>query len=59
MTSAEQQRRRRPTDTAKWEQIKDEIAQTDHGGIPGQWTPEKARIAEELYERSGGGYADE
>ena len=52
MTSAKK------TDPKLWEEVKDEITQSDKGGDPGQWSARKAQMAVSEYKKRGGGYDD-
>lgn len=53
MTSAKK------TDPDLWEEVKDEITQSDKGGEPGQWSARKAQMAVQEYKKRGGGYEDQ
>ncbi|NNE53738.1 MAG: aspartate-semialdehyde dehydrogenase [Sulfitobacter sp.] len=53
MSSAEK------TDPELWEEVKDELMESDKGGEPGQWSARKAQLAVQEYKRRGGGYADD
>ena len=47
------------TDPDLWEEVKDEVTQSDKGGEPGQWSARKAQMAVQEYKKRGGGYADD
>jgi hypothetical protein len=47
------------TDPELWEEVKEEITDSDKGGDPGQWSARKAQMAVQEYKRRGGGYADD
>ncbi|WP_179381231.1 Rho termination factor N-terminal domain-containing protein [Jannaschia marina] len=47
------------TDPDLWEEVKDEMMQSDKGGEPGQWSARKAQMAVQEYKKRGGGYADD
>ena len=47
------------TDPDLWEEVKDELMESDKGGEPGQWSARKAQLAVQEYKRRGGGYADD
>lgn len=48
--------RARRTDPKLWEQVKEEITDSDKGGNRGQWSARKAQMAVQEYKRRGGGY---
>ena len=47
------------TDPELWEDVKEEIKQSDKGGDPGQWSARKAQLAVQEYKTRGGGYEDD
>jgi hypothetical protein len=47
------------TDPELWEEVKEEITQSDKGGDPGQWSARKAQMAVQEYKKRGGGYEDD
>ncbi len=47
------------SDPELWEQVKEEITQSDKGGEPGQWSARKAQMAVQEYKKRGGGYEDD
>ncbi|CTQ48946.1 Rho termination factor N-terminal domain-containing protein [Jannaschia donghaensis] len=47
------------TDPDLWEEVKEEMMQSDKGGDPGQWSARKAQMAVQEYKKRGGGYADD
>lgn len=47
------------TDPDLWEEVKDEITQSDKGGEPGEWSARKAQMAVQEYKKRGGGYEDD
>lgn len=47
------------SDPDLWEEVKEELKQSDKGGEPGQWSGRKAQLAVQEYKKRGGGYADE
>lgn len=49
----------RKTDPELWQQVKDEVTESDKGGRPGQWSARKAQLAVQEYKRRGGGYDEE
>ncbi|KIT14226.1 Rho termination factor N-terminal domain-containing protein [Jannaschia aquimarina] len=47
------------TDPDLWEEVKEEIKDSDKGGDPGQWSARKAQMAVQEYKKRGGGYEDD
>ena len=47
------------TDPELWEEVKEEVTESDKGGEPGQWSARKAQMAVQEYKKRGGGYADD
>lgn len=47
------------TDPELWEEVKDDLMQSDKGGEPGQWSARKAQMAVQEYKKRGGGYDDD
>ncbi|WP_316014353.1 Rho termination factor N-terminal domain-containing protein [Roseobacter sp. HKCCA0434] len=47
------------TDPELWEEVKEEITESDKGGEPGQWSARKAQMAVQEYKKRGGGYEDD
>ena len=47
------------TDPDLWEEVKDELMESDKGGEPGQWSARKAQMAVQEYKKRGGGYEDD
>ncbi|AUQ76373.1 Rho termination factor N-terminal domain-containing protein [Phaeobacter piscinae] len=46
-------------DPELWQEVKEEITQSDKGGEPGEWSARKAQLAVQMYKRRGGTYADD
>jgi len=46
------------THTDLWEQVKQEVIDSDKGGAPGQWSARKAQMAVQEYKKRGGGFED-
>ena len=47
------------TDPELWEEVKEDLKQSDKGGEPGQWSARKAQMAVQKYKKRGGGYEDD
>ncbi|SEW47208.1 Rho termination factor, N-terminal domain [Cognatiyoonia koreensis] len=47
------------SDPELWEEVKEEITQSDKGGEPGQWSARKAQLAVQEYKKRGGEYEDD